>query len=150
MAFRLRPHERGFYPLFTRAAENIADAARQLEAVPEARGQIAARIKEAETAGDGLTHEILVTLNSTFVTPFDREDIHRLASSLDDVLDALDEAADRIVLYRLGALMMTALLWPYAEAGRTGSTAVSVMPRQCPRWPWRWGTACGTPERPWA
>jgi uncharacterized protein len=108
MAFRLRPRERGFYPLFTRAAENIVDAAHQLKALvdaePRARGQLAKRIKELESAGDGLTHEILVKLNSTFVTPFDREDIHRLASSLDDVLDILEEAADRIVLYRLGAL----------------------------------------------
>jgi predicted phosphate transport protein (TIGR00153 family) len=108
MAFRLRPQERGFYPLFTRAAENIVDAAGQLkaliEAEPQARGHLAKRIKEIETAGDGVTHEILVMLNSTFVTPFDREDIHRLASSLDDVLDTIEEAADRIVLYRLGDL----------------------------------------------
>ena len=55
-------------------------------------------------AGDELTHEIMVKVNKTFVTPFDREDIHRLASALDDVLDAIEEAADRIVLYRLGTL----------------------------------------------
>ena len=108
MAFRLTPHERGFYPLFTRAAENIAVAADELAklvaAGPADRAALAARVKEAEHAGDELTHEIMIKINTTFVTPFDREDIYRLASTLDDVLDAIEEAADRIVLYRLGVL----------------------------------------------
>ncbi|MEU7818789.1 DUF47 family protein [Pseudonocardia sp. NPDC049154] len=108
MAFRLTPQERGFYPLFTRAAENIAVAADELAALVEApapeRAAIAKRVKDAENAGDEVTHEIMVKLNSVFVTPFDREDIYRLASSLDDVVDAIEEAADRIVLYRLERL----------------------------------------------
>jgi predicted phosphate transport protein (TIGR00153 family) len=108
MAFRLTPHERGFYPLFTQAAENIVVAADELAklvaAEPAGRVQVAERVKNCETAGDELTHEIMIKLNKTFVTPFDREDIHRLASALDDVLDAIEEAADRIVLYRLGIL----------------------------------------------
>jgi uncharacterized protein len=108
MAFRLTPHERGFYPLFTRAAENIEVAADELAklvaADPATRPALAARVKQAEHAGDELTHEIMLKINTTFVTPFDREDIYRLASALDDVVDAMEEAADRIVLYRLGAL----------------------------------------------
>jgi predicted phosphate transport protein (TIGR00153 family) len=108
MAFRLTPHERGIYPLFTRAAENIVRAADDLAelvaADPADRAELARRVKDAENAGDDLTHEIMVKLNSTFVTPFDREDIYRLTSSLDDVIDAMEEAADRIVLYRLGVL----------------------------------------------
>jgi uncharacterized protein len=108
MAFRLTPHERGFYPLFTRAAENIVVAADELaamiDAVPADRPAIAKRVKEAENAGDEVTHEIMVKLNSVFVTPFDREDIYRLASSLDDCVDHIEEAADRIVLYRLDRL----------------------------------------------
>ena len=108
MAFRLTPHERGFYPLFTRAAENIAVAADELAklvaAEPGDRPALATRVKEAEHAGDELTHEIMIKINTTFVTPFDREDIYRLASALDDVLDAIEEAADRIVLYRLTTL----------------------------------------------
>jgi predicted phosphate transport protein (TIGR00153 family) len=108
MAFRLTPHERGFYPLFTRAAQNIARAADDLSALVaaplEERPALAKRVKDAENAGDEVTHEILVKLNSTFVTPFDREDIYRLTSSLDDVVDAIEEAADRIVLYRLDEL----------------------------------------------
>src|SRR3954447_16124876 len=108
MAFRLAPHERGFYPMFTRAAENIAAAAELLSALvaadPADRKELAAAVKEREHQGDELTHDILVKLNRTFVTPFDREDIYRLVSALDDVLDAMEEAADRIVLYRLGVL----------------------------------------------
>jgi uncharacterized protein len=108
MAFRLTPHERGFYPLFTRAAENIVRAADDLAALvaaqPAERAAFAKRVKDAENAGDEVTHEIMVKLNSTFVTPFDREDIYRLTSSLDDVIDAIEEAADRIVLYRLDEL----------------------------------------------
>jgi uncharacterized protein len=108
MAFRFTPHERGFYPLFTRAAENIAVAADELAKLvatdSAGRAALAARVKEAELAGDEVTHEIMVKINTTFVTPFDREDIYRLASALDDVLDAIEEAADRIVLYRLGTL----------------------------------------------
>jgi predicted phosphate transport protein (TIGR00153 family) len=108
MAFRLTPHERGFYPLFTRAAENIVVAADELAKLvasdPADRAQVAIRVKDCENAGDELTHEIMVKVNKTFVTPFDREDIHRLASALDDVLDAMEEAADRIVLYRLEVL----------------------------------------------
>jgi predicted phosphate transport protein (TIGR00153 family) len=108
VAFRLTPHERGFYPLFTRAAENIVVAADLLAdlvaADPPLRPALAAKVKDAEHDGDSVTHEILVKLNSTFVTPFDREDIYRLASSLDDVIDAVEEAADRVVLYRLDVL----------------------------------------------
>jgi uncharacterized protein len=108
VAFRLTPHERGFYPMLTKAAENIAAAADDLAALvaaePELRKEFADAVKDREHQGDDLTHDILVKLNRTFVTPFDREDIYRLVSALDDVLDAMEEAADRIVLYRLGDL----------------------------------------------
>jgi hypothetical protein len=108
MVFRLKPTERGFYPLFSAAAENIAEAARLLAELvasePAERGELAKQIKDLETHGDEVTHRILVKLNSSFVTPFDREDIHRLAACLDDVIDIIEEAADRIVLYRLGEL----------------------------------------------
>ena len=108
MAFRLTPHERGFYPLFSQAADNIAaaadDLAKLVAAEPAERPSLAARVKQAEHAGDDPTHKIMLKINTTFVTPFDREDIYRLASALDDVLDAIEEAADRIVLYRLRTL----------------------------------------------
>jgi hypothetical protein len=108
MRFSLAPQERGFYPLFTEAAENILTGAQQLaelvSASPGDRPTLAAKVKDAETAGDDIIHQIMTKVDSSFVTPFDREDIYRLASSLDDVIDAIEEAADHIVLYRLQEL----------------------------------------------
>ncbi|HEY9418504.1 MAG TPA: DUF47 family protein [Pseudonocardia sp.] len=108
MRLSLSSQESGFYPLFTAAAENIQTAAERLSdlirAEPPARPEIALSVKDAETAGDDITHQIMTKVNSTFITPFDREDIYRLASSLDDVVDCIEEAADHIVLYRLGEL----------------------------------------------
>jgi len=132
MAFRLAPHERGFYPLFTRAAENIATAADLLAelvaADPAERAALATRVKDAEHAGDELTHEIMVKLNQTFVTPFDREDIYRLASSLDDVLDEMEEAADRIVLYRVETLP-TGVAAQVAVLQRAAAATAAAMPK---------------------
>src|SRR4051812_48469699 len=132
MAFRLAPHERGFYPLFTGAAENIAAAADQLArlvaAEPPDRVELAAEVKESEHRGDDLTHEILVKLNRTFVTPFDREDIYRLVSALDDVLDAMEEAADRIVLYQLGALP-DGIARQVEVLQRAGACTTAAMPK---------------------
>jgi predicted phosphate transport protein (TIGR00153 family) len=132
VAFRLTPHERGFYPLFTRAAENIVAAAEELAklvaAEPAARAQPAATVKDFEHRGDELTHEIMVKLNRTFVTPFDREDIYRLASALDDVLDAMEEAADRIVLYRLGALP-EGIGQQVEVLGRAANCTAAAMPK---------------------
>ena len=59
----------------------------------------AAEIKDLEHAGDELTHEIIQTLNRTFITPFEREDIYALSAGLDDVLDYIDEIAETIILY---------------------------------------------------
>jgi predicted phosphate transport protein (TIGR00153 family) len=143
MALRLTPHERGFYPLFTRAAENIAIAADLLAelvtADPDARGAIAEKVKQAEHAGDEVTHEIMVKLNRTFVTPFDREDIYRLASSLDDVLDYMEEAADRIVLYRLlslpaGVLTQVEVLRQAAGATTAAMPHLATMSRLQDYW----------------
>ncbi|MGI5129705.1 DUF47 domain-containing protein [Pseudonocardia sp. CA-107938] len=132
MAFRLSPHERGFYPLFTRSAENIATAADLLAelvaAAPEERAALAARVKDAEHAGDEVTHEIMVKLNQTFVTPFDREDIYRLASSLDDVLDEMEEAADRIVLYRVSHLP-AGIAKQVAVLQRAATATAEAMPK---------------------
>jgi predicted phosphate transport protein (TIGR00153 family) len=68
------------------------------------RKEIADRMRAAEHAGDEATHAIMRELNETFVTPFDREDIYRLASSLDDVMDAMEAAVDLVVLYQIGDL----------------------------------------------
>ena len=104
MAFQVIPREQAFFDLFEQAAEGVAAGARELAALVEdfrdAPGR-SARIQELEHAGDDLTHRILALLNTTFVTPFDRHDIHLLASSLDDVLDAQEAVADLLVLHRI-------------------------------------------------
>lgn len=108
MRLSLRPREHEFYPLFTSAAQNLVVGAELLgelvAAEPELRAELAARIKDAEHEGDRLTHEIMSKVNTSFITPFDREDIYRLASSLDDVMDSMDAAADLTVLYRVEQL----------------------------------------------
>jgi hypothetical protein len=111
VAFRLTPKDRAFYGMFTEAGQNIADAADILAGLldPNAnRKAIAKQLREREHAGDSVTHRIMRQLNTSFVTPFDREDIYRLAAALDDVIDAMEAAADFIVLAdveKLPALM---------------------------------------------
>jgi len=102
--FQVIPKEHAFFDLYQRAAENVARAAAELaELTSDLSGADAkaARIKELEHEGDELTHQILALLNTTFVTPFDRGDIYRLASTLDDILDAIEAVADLLVLHRV-------------------------------------------------
>jgi hypothetical protein len=104
---RLLPREEGFYDLFVKQAENINAGANALlkmlshyTGVPE-QVQI---VKAFEHEGDEITHAIFTKLNQTFITPFDREDIHELCSQLDDVIDLIDAAASRFVLYRVDSV----------------------------------------------
>jgi len=103
---RLIPREAKFFVMFAEQANNLTEGARLLKEILgdytdlEAR---VARLKEIEHRGDEMTHTILTKLNQTFITPFDREDIHRLASSLDDVLDFIDAAGERLVVYNITA-----------------------------------------------
>jgi predicted phosphate transport protein (TIGR00153 family) len=105
---RLTPHENVFYELFTASANNLVDGAHALEAlVTGTRGErdaLAKQLRDLEHIGDDRTHSILREVNSTFVTPFDREDIYRLAGRLDDVMDYFEAAGDLIVLYDLEVL----------------------------------------------
>jgi predicted phosphate transport protein (TIGR00153 family) len=104
MVFQVIPRERAFFGLLERAADNAADGARELAAMVEDTGEAsgyAGRVRDLEHAGDDLTHEILATLNTTFVTPFDRHDIHHLASAIDDVVDAQEAVADLLVLHEI-------------------------------------------------
>lgn len=107
MAFRMTPRDNAFYSMFTEAGRNVADAVTVLAGLidPNAnRAAIAKRLRELEHAGDAVTHRIMRQLNTSFITPFDREDIYRLASALDDVVDAIEGAADFIVLADVGKL----------------------------------------------
>jgi predicted phosphate transport protein (TIGR00153 family) len=106
--FQVIPRELVFYELLDRAADGVVAGAHELAALlADLAGAPAhaERIQELEHAGDDLTHEIIATLNTTFVTPFDRADIHRLASLLDDVLDAQEAVADLLVLHGIVAPM---------------------------------------------
>jgi hypothetical protein len=105
--FRLTPRDNAFYAMFTEAGRNVADSTQVLAGLldPNAnREAIAKQLREREHAGDAVTHRIMRQLNTSFVTPFDREDIYRLASALDDVVDAIEGAADFIVLADVGKL----------------------------------------------
>jgi predicted phosphate transport protein (TIGR00153 family) len=105
--FRLKPTDSTFYELFAKAAQNLVSGAQLLAEMLQAdneRGQLAKRMREAEHQGDEVTHEIVKRVNSTFVTPFDREDIYRLAAGLDDVMDFMEEAVDLVNLYEIEEL----------------------------------------------
>jgi predicted phosphate transport protein (TIGR00153 family) len=93
--------------MFTESGRNVAETVDVLTGLldPNAnREAIAKTLREREHAGDAVTHRIMRQLNTSFVTPFDREDIYRLASALDDVVDAVEAAADFIVLADVGRL----------------------------------------------
>ncbi len=105
---RVTPRNTQFYDLFASAAANIAEAATVICGLvvsdPPGRPELARRLTELEHAGDQVTHEIMRALNTSFITPFDREDIALLAARLDDVIDDIDAAGDLCVLYGIGAL----------------------------------------------
>src|ERR1044072_5421428 len=105
---RLKPRDTRFFELFSVAGENIAAATallREFVAAPiEDRPELARRMHEIEHAGDEATHAIVEQLDRAFVTPFDREDIYRLAVRLDDVVDYMDAAVDLTTLYNAEAL----------------------------------------------
>ena len=122
MRFRLIPREEKFFSDFITLADRIVSGAtlleRMLSSDPPA-WDTALQIKQIENECDSLTHGIIQRLNKTFVTPIDREDIHALATSLDDVMDAIDAAAGvtrryRIAQLRYGARELASLVWQSA------------------------------------
>jgi predicted phosphate transport protein (TIGR00153 family) len=115
--------------MFTEAGRNIAESADLLAGLldPNANREVLARqLREREHAGDAVTHRIMRQLNTSFVTPFDREDIYRLASALDDVVDAMEAAADFIVLADVGKLpaLMTEQITLVARASQETADAM--------------------------
>ena len=132
--FRLIPREEKFYADFQALADELKTGARLLEEMLAPERPIwgkAEEIKEVEHKCDFLTHEIIQRLNRTFVTPLDREDIHTLARSLDDVMDAIDAAATLIRLYRLetvraGMRELAAIVTACANQLRLGLDALEL------------------------
>jgi uncharacterized protein len=103
---RLIPHEAKFFELFAELSGNLTAGAKLLRSILEDPRDLPLRVEQVqaiEHKGDRATHAIITKLNQTFITPFDREDIHRLASSLDDVLDYVNSAAVRLVMYKISA-----------------------------------------------
>ncbi|MGH3349339.1 MAG: DUF47 domain-containing protein [Nocardioides sp.] len=107
MRFRIRPVDTSFYDLFAQSANHLVNGVSLLaEMLSESadREDVARRMRDAEHAADESTHEIVKKVNSTFVTPFDREDIYALGSGLDDVMDSMDEVVDQIFVYGVNVL----------------------------------------------
>ena len=106
MRLPLIPREGKFFDMFVEDSRNVLAAARLLEQFFRNYGErerIAAQLRDAEHRGDQISHEIGHTLEATFVTPFDREDIHALISRLDDIIDLIEEVADTCILYSIAA-----------------------------------------------
>lgn len=102
--FSLLPKEAVFFDLFEKAAANAHQCtlalAELLDRFDDLEGRMR-RVKELEHIGDEITHEVIDRLNQTFITPLDREDIHELACRIDDILDRVDTAVDRICLFKV-------------------------------------------------
>lgn len=102
----LIPQERKFFPLFEKASSNLLETAKVLHQMvntpePEKRKDMLREIEKLEHIGDSVTHEIFTELGTTFITPFDREDIHALTSALDDVVDFIHGSAKRMEMYKV-------------------------------------------------
>jgi predicted phosphate transport protein (TIGR00153 family) len=98
------PREEKFFELFIEDASNVLGGARVLEEFfrsYDQRERLASQLRDAEHRGDTISHDIGQRLENTFVTPFDREDIHQLISRLDDILDFIDEVADTCLLFKI-------------------------------------------------
>ncbi|KGN41601.1 DUF47 domain-containing protein [Knoellia aerolata] len=133
MGFSLTPKETGFYDLFSQSANHLIQGAAELTAILGAdtqveREAIAKRMDEVETSADEATHEIIRKVNSSFITPFDREDIHGLASALDDCIDHMDAAADLVALYRI-ASFPKGVVKQVEILSRMAELTVEAMPR---------------------
>jgi hypothetical protein len=104
----LLPKDKKFFPLFDQATANLVKASKVLvelvNTTPEKRKELIAEIEHLEHQGDNITHLIFNELSRNFITPFDREDIHALASAIDDVLDFIHGSAKRLELYKVKEL----------------------------------------------
>ena len=129
MRLRIRPVDTSFYDLFTQAAQHLvlgAELLAEMLSDSSDKADVAKRMREAEHAADETTHAIVKKVNSTFVTPFDREDIYALGSGLDDVMDMMDEAVDLILLYEITTLPASC-----PSRWASSSAAPSSLPMRC-------------------
>lgn len=133
MKFRLIPREESFYDLFIKQAEILVQATEVFRGIATEFEDVkrrARRVHDLEHEGDEVTHEVMRRLNTTFVTPLDREDIHELASNLDDVLDHMDAAIDFLILHNIDRPIheMKAQLDLLNEAAETTLEAMRTLP----------------------
>jgi predicted phosphate transport protein (TIGR00153 family) len=128
---RLRPLDTSFYDLFTDLANQLVAGAGLLADMlgdGSDRPATAQRMREAEHKADETTHQLIRKVNSTFITPFDREDIYALASGLDDVMDFMEEAVDLVLLYEVEHLPAE-LATQIQVLGRCAELTAQSMPR---------------------
>lgn len=131
MRLRLIPREESFFDLFEEMAVKVKEGADGLLDLLEEYTELdrkAGRIMDIEHEGDELTHEMMRRLNTTFVTPFDREDIYSLASSLDDILDHIEAAADLLQLHKIAEPLPQMVSLSRTLAQAAGKTA-EAMPK---------------------
>jgi uncharacterized protein len=126
----LTPQKREFFGLYNRAAENVVAIAELLvellDRFPDGADELGHKVKDLEHEGDRLTHDLVDLLNRTFVTPFDRDDMYRLAGALDDICDHVDEAAGRIVGYGVREIRLQAREQAQAIRRSAGKLADAV------------------------
>jgi predicted phosphate transport protein (TIGR00153 family) len=132
---RLLPKTGRFFEKFVEQAATIHEAAvLLLDMLEKSEGfeNTGAKITDLEHRGDNITHEILTSLNQTFITPFDREDIHALSSRLDDVLDLIEAAANKVVFYKITGRMQPAveLAQIIVRCAERIKTAMAALERQ--------------------
>lgn len=132
MRLRLTPRDTSFLDLLRVSAEHLvagaALLAELLGADPAGREEVAKRLQDVERDADDATHEIMRRLSSTFVTPFDRQDIYALAAGLDDCMDHMEAAGDLVVLYRVDRLP-TGVADQVQVIQRQAEITAAVMPR---------------------
>jgi predicted phosphate transport protein (TIGR00153 family) len=129
MRLRLIPREESFFDLFEEMAEKVKAGAEELLGLLKEYSDLdrrAGRVVDIEHEGDEITHEVMRRLNTTFVTPFDREDIYQLASNLDDVLDHIEAAAEYLQLHKIEEPLpqMVSLAETLGSAARLTATAM--------------------------
>jgi len=131
VGLRFRPVDTSFYDLFTESAQHLvtgADLLAEMLGEGAVHEDVARRMREAEHNADETTHALIRKVNSTFVTPFDREDIYALGSGLDDVMDMMDEVVDLILLYEV-KVMPPELSTQVEVLQRCAELTADAMPR---------------------